>query len=127
MSLGYKMKRLFNNHAETSDNHINQDLQTGYYKAGRDTVMQEIEAYFNADPAYEIYALSKEHGEVGVKRTRGKKELIVVTVIMVRPFHTAVDISVLTESLINMDFGHSDRVIKNIYQHLNRKLPEIKG
>ncbi|GIO21714.1 cytosolic protein [Oceanobacillus sp. J11TS1] len=127
MSIGYKVKRLFNNHAETSDNHIDQTLKTRYYKASKNAVLKEVEAYFNANPDFSIHAISEQHGEIGAKSIRGKKVLIIATVIMVRPYHTALDFSVTTETPIQIDFGYSNKIIKRIYQHVNEKLPNIEG
>lgn len=127
MSMGYKIKRFFSNHAETSDNHIDASLKTRYYKASKNAVIQEVEAYFNANPDFSIHARSEQHGEIGATSKRGKKVLIIATVIMVRPYHTALDFSVTTETPIHIDFGNSDKIIKRIYQHVNEQLPKIEG
>ncbi|WP_080874164.1 cytosolic protein [Oceanobacillus timonensis] len=127
MPLGDKVKRFFNNHAETSDYHIDKDLKTRYYKAKKHAVLEELEAYFNADPDFSIHARSEQHGEISAISKRGKKVLIIATVIMVRPYHTALDFSVTTETAVRVDFGYSDKVIKKIYRYINEQLPEIEG
>ncbi|MFD1414087.1 cytosolic protein [Oceanobacillus jeddahense] len=127
MSAGYKIKRFFSNHEETSDNHVHSDLKTRYYKASKNAVIQELENYFNASPDFSIHARSEQHGEISATSKRGKKVFIIATVIMVRPYQTALDFSVTTETPIQIDFGYSNRIIKRIYQHVNEQLPEIKG
>lgn len=126
MSIGYKIKRFFNNHSETSDSHIDESLKTRYYKASKNTVIQAVEDYFNSSTDFSIHARSDQHGEIGATSKRGKKVLIIATVVMVRPYHTALDFSVTTETPVHIDFGHSNKIIKRIYQHVNEQLPEIR-
>ncbi len=126
MSMGYKIKRFFNNHSETSDNHIDKSLKTRYYKASKNTVIQTVEDYFNSSPDFSIHARSDQHGEIGATSKRGKKVLVIATVVMVRPYHTALDFSVTTETPVHIDFGHSNKIIRRVYQHVNEQLPEIE-
>ncbi|WP_152654828.1 cytosolic protein [Oceanobacillus sp. CFH 90083] len=127
MSIGYKMKRFFNNHAETSDNHIDASLKTRYFKASKNAVIQAVEDYFNASPDFLIHARSDQHGEISATSKRGKKVFIIATVVMVRPYQTALDFSVTTETPVQIDFGYSNKVIKKIYQHVSEQLPVIEG
>ncbi|MFD1067426.1 cytosolic protein [Oceanobacillus locisalsi] len=127
MPLGDRIKRFFNNHAETSDYHIDNELKTKYYKASKHAVMEELEAFFNADPGFSIHARSEQRGEISAVSKRGKNVLIIATVIMVRPYQTALDFSVTTDTAFRIDFGYSDKVIKKIYRHINQKLPKTEG
>lgn len=127
MSIGYKMKRFFSNHAETSDHHIDASLKTRYYKASKNTVIQELETYFNGSSDFSIHASSEQHGEISAISKRGKKVFIIATVIMVRPYYTALDFSVTTETPLQIDFGYSNKIIKRMYQHVNEQLPLIEG
>ena len=54
-----------------------------------------------------------------------KKALIVVTVVTVRAYKTAVDFSVSTETPLPVDFGFSKKVIETIYSDLKKKLTLI--
>ena len=49
-------------------------------------------------------------------------DFIVATVIMVRPYQTAIDFSVTTESIIPFDFGYSTKVIHHLYELVGRDL-----
>lgn len=44
---------------------------------------------------------------------------------MVRPFHTAIDFSVTTESIMPFDLGYSTKVIAQLYEKVNTELPLI--
>ncbi len=55
-----------------------------------------------------------------------KKVLVIATVVMVRPYYTALDFSVTTETPVHIDFGHSNKIIRRVYQHVNEQLPEIE-
>ncbi|MFD1335234.1 cytosolic protein [Oceanobacillus iheyensis] len=125
MSIGYKIRNFFSNHAETKDRHVDKKLQTHYYKSSKDSVMKVIESYFASKDTYSINAVSKEHGEVSATTKKGKRVFIVATIIMVRPYHTAIDFSVTTESLLQLDFGHSSKVIQELYEHINKELQLI--
>lgn len=123
MSMGTKIRSFFSNHAETSDRHDDERLQTRYYKASKDAVMKVIESYFQENNTYSVNAVSKEHGEISAT---SNKVFIVATVIMVRPYRTAVDFSVTTDTFFQIDFGHSAKIIGRLYEHINNELPLIK-
>ncbi|MBY7143189.1 cytosolic protein [Virgibacillus sp. NKC19-3] len=125
MSFRSTINTYFNNHAETSENHENTSLQTHYYKTTKDTGMQMLENLFIHSDGYEINSISKEHGEISVLMKKGKKAFIVATVIMVRPYYTAIDFSVTTESVLPFDFGYSTKVIQQLYQWINKDLSLI--
>ncbi|WP_284139805.1 MULTISPECIES: cytosolic protein [unclassified Virgibacillus] len=127
MSLRDKLSKYMNNHAETNDTHWDNQLQTRYYKSNKDKAMDAVKGLFQDNSLYEINAISEEHGEISVHVKKGKKAFIVATVIMVRPFRTAVDFSVTTESVLPIDFGYSARLITQLYEQLNNELPLLNN
>jgi|SRR5690625_3706307 len=122
MSLRSTVLRIFTNHAETRDNHEDEKLQTRYYKTTKDRGLKFLEEFFLKSDRYKLNAISKDHGELSVISTKGKKVFIVATVIMVSPFNTAIDFSVTTESIIPMDFGYSNRLITKLYDEIGKEL-----
>lgn len=125
MSFFQKVGKYFNNHAESRENHWDPILQSHYYKTTKDKGMSTLENFFNHSQVYKVNSISKEHGEISVTVKKGKKVFIVATVIMVRPFHTAIDFSVTTESIVPFDFGYSTRLIQKLYAQINKELPLI--
>lgn len=125
MSFRQKIAKYFNNHAETSENHWDPSLQTHYYKTTKDKGMDALENYFRHSQQYELHSISKEHGEISVFVKKGKKAFVVATVIMVRPYQTAIDFSVSTESFLPIDFGYSSKVIGRLYHEINNELTPI--
>ncbi|WP_010651122.1 hypothetical protein [Oceanobacillus massiliensis] len=126
MSFGSTLKKYLNNHAETGERHWDPSLTTHYYKTSKDKAMAMLTNYFTNSAEFAINATSAEHGEISVISKRGKKVFIVATVIMVRPFSTAIDFSVTTETILPFDFGYSSKVINNLYAQVNKELPQIK-
>lgn len=116
MSFKHFIAKYFHNHAETSENHWDPALQTHYYKTTKEKGLQEIEAFFHRSDAYEVHSISKEHGEVSVNIVKGRKAFIIVTIIMVRPYQTAIDVVVSSESFFPFDFGYSSTCIKRLYE-----------
>ncbi|MGY0693106.1 cytosolic protein [Virgibacillus sp. FSP13] len=126
MSFGQKLAKYFNNHAETSENHWDSLLQTHYYKTTKDKGLDMVEQFFMQSDTFKINAISKEHGELSVSVVKGKKAFIVVTIIMVRPYQTAIDFSVTTESLLPFDFAYSSRIIQRLYKEFNEIFPLVE-
>ncbi|SHG84466.1 cytosolic protein [Ornithinibacillus halophilus] len=123
MALRHTVSKYLNNHAETSENHWDPNLKTKYYKTTKDKALRILEDYYKNAKEFEIQSVSEEHGEIGLKLVKGKKAFIIVTVIMVRPFQTAVDFSITTESILPFDFGYSHRLVKQLYEQVNKDLP----
>ncbi|MGX9929986.1 cytosolic protein [Virgibacillus salarius] len=119
------MAKFFSNHAETRDNHWDTSLQTHYYKTTRDKGMGTLEDMFRRSDTYQLHSISKEHGEISVNIKKGKKAFIIATIIMVRPYQTAIDFSVTTESILPFDFGYSTKVIQRLYNEISKELPII--
>ncbi|WP_404453486.1 cytosolic protein [Virgibacillus necropolis] len=123
MSIKQTIKKYFSNHSETSDNHLDTSLQTHYYKTTKDKALAKLEELYTKSQNYSIHSISKEHGEISLYY---KKTFIIATIISVRPFNTAIDFSVTTESALPFDFGNSTRVIEQLYKQLNNELPYIE-
>lgn len=126
MAFRQKVAKYLNNHAETHDKHLDPTLETHYFKTTKDKAMLYLESFFKNSQHYTLNATSNEHGEISVLKKKGKKAFIVATVIMVRPFQTAIDFSVTTESLFPFDFGHSTRVIHRLYHDIQKELPLVE-
>lgn len=126
MSFRQTLRKYFSNHAETRDEHVDPTLKTRYYKTTKDRGLAALENLFNNSQTYKLNSISKDHGEISVLKTKGKKAFIVATVIMVKPFQTAVDFSFTTESLLPFDFGYSTREIQKLYELVNKELTLIK-
>lgn len=126
MSFRQKMKKFFGKHAETRDDHADSSLQTNYYKTTKDKALMILENFFKNSQEYKLNSISKDHGEISVLKTKGKKAFIVATVIMVRPYNTAIDFSVSTESLLPFDFGYSTKLVHKLYEQMNKELDLIK-
>ncbi|MFD1038090.1 cytosolic protein [Virgibacillus byunsanensis] len=125
MSFRQKLTKYLDNHAETRENHQDSSLQTRYYKTTKDKGLKMLENYFRNSPDYKLNAVSSERGEISVITNKGRKAFIVVTVIMVRPFFTAIDFSVTTETVLPIDFGFSTKVIHQLYDQVNKELIQI--
>ncbi|PRO64306.1 DUF1499 domain-containing protein [Alkalicoccus urumqiensis] len=122
MGIKQKLQKAFSTRTETSETHPDETLRTHYYKAMKEKVFQELEAIFSSRQGYDISSISEEHGEMIVKTTRGKKTFIVVTVIMVRPYKTAVDFSINTDTAMISDFGYSAKLARELYEEVNKRL-----
>ncbi|SDN56138.1 DUF1499 domain-containing protein [Alkalicoccus daliensis] len=107
---------------ETAEDHFDKTLQTHYYKAMKDNVIKELQTMFGQRQGFEVASVSDEHGEVIVNVRKGKKAFMVITVIMVRPYRTAVDFSVNTDTVLFTDFGYSAKLVRELYKELNGRL-----
>ncbi|MFG6148305.1 cytosolic protein [Halobacillus sp. B23F22_1] len=116
------ISKYFSNHSETSEDHRDASLQTRYYKAKRDEIFSAVEEMFPS-PSEKV-AVSKERGELTIKYKGKRKAFVVATIIMVRPFQTAVDFSVTTDSGGPIDFGFSRSLIVDSYDKLDRQFPK---
>ncbi|MGP4062545.1 cytosolic protein [Halobacillus litoralis] len=117
------ISRYFSTHSETSEKHKDSELVTHYYKAKRDDVFQAVEELFSSPS--EIVAVSKDRGEVTVKYKGKRRAFVVATIIMVRPFRTAVDFSVTTDSGGPVDFGFSRNLIVQFYKKLDSQFATV--
>ncbi|MDC3415735.1 cytosolic protein [Aquibacillus salsiterrae] len=125
MSIQQTFNKYFNNHSETSDKHWDPKLKTHYFKTTKDKGFKAVEDYFRNSASFEVVAVSEERGEISANYKKGKKAFVIVTIIMVRPFRTAVDFSVTTESAIPFDLGYSHKLIPKFYEELKKELPLV--
>ncbi|CAM3859637.1 hypothetical protein [Alkalicoccus chagannorensis] len=119
------IQRMFSSRIETGEHHPDESLQTHYYKAMKDKVFDELQAMFDQKQGYEVKSISPEHGEMIVDVKHGKKAFMVITVIMVRPYRTAVDFSINTDTILFSDFGYSAKLARTLYKELNERLTFI--
>ncbi|GEL08562.1 DUF1499 domain-containing protein [Salisediminibacterium halotolerans] len=122
MGMKETLKKIFSTSAETGEKHPEEKYRTRYYKIMKDKAMQEIQTVINNKSGYDVTSVSEDHGEIIVNLKKGKKAFVVITVIMVRPYRTAVDVSVSTETVFFSDFGFSRKVIEDIYNELDQKM-----
>ncbi|KGX83568.1 hypothetical protein [Pontibacillus marinus] len=126
MSIKQWFKKHLTNHAETSEQHWNNELQTHYFKTTKDKAFRAIEKMYENASKYDIIAKSEEHGEVSVGVKGSRKAFMVISVIMVKPYRTAIDFSVTTETPLPFDFGYSHKLIQTQYESLKKELPFLE-
>ncbi|MFC3883196.1 cytosolic protein [Bacillus songklensis] len=127
MGLLQSLKQAFSNHCETADHHDNDQLRTHYYKATTANAFTAIKKLVEELDGFELLSASEEHGEISVNIKKGKKAFMVISVVSLRPFETAVDFSVTTETVfIPFDFGYSKELVKKMYELLDQKLVLMK-
>ena len=124
MGLREAFEYISSNHTETKENHKNERLQTRYYKLQREKTMQGVEAVLKKHD-FEIKQSGSERGEIIAVCNKGQKQLAIATVITVKPFKTAVDFSISTESILPGDFGKSKNKIISLYEQLDKEIPFI--
>lgn len=121
-----KWKYVLTNHNETSESHPDEQLKSRYYKTTQAAALKAVKEMFEQMDGCDIVAISEERGELSVSLTKGKKAFIVVTIISVRPFETAIDFSVTTETKwLPIDFGFSRQLIIRLYDQLSKQLTYI--
>ncbi|MEF3085436.1 cytosolic protein [Bacillus altitudinis] len=123
MTLGQKLKRFISNHTETSDHHPVSELKSHYYKSTQTQAFQAVEAVLSRNDSYQVTSVSAERGEISANIRTPKKAFLVATVISIRPFETAVDFNVTTETALPTDFGYSQKAVLSLYKELEKQLP----
>ncbi|HET7627828.1 MAG TPA: cytosolic protein [Bacillales bacterium] len=123
MSVKSKLSQLFSGHVETAEHHVEAELRTHYYKTTKDRMMKELNRIFNENERFEVVAQSAERGEITVNVHGKKLYYLVVSVIMVRPFRTAVDFTVTAKR--GMDFGFGRKIMASLYESLARSFEYI--
>ncbi|CAM3753666.1 hypothetical protein [Mesobacillus zeae] len=111
----------FKKQCETSDNHKEPELRTRYYKANFQQVFQTVEKILGTDPSVTVVSISSEHGEISAETHDGIPAFLVVTVITLRPYETAVDILLSSEKFY---IAGAYPIIKNKVSDLYSKLGE---
>ncbi|WP_246218342.1 cytosolic protein [Litoribacterium kuwaitense] len=117
--------KYFNSHSESREKHWDEKLQTRYYKANKSQTVDAVAAMFKKEKQYEVTSIQKERGEIGATIRGGKKAFVVVTIIEVRPYKTAVDFSVTSSTVLPFDFGSSHKKITRLYDQLDKTLTFI--
>lgn len=125
MTLRQKFKRFMSNHTETSDEHPVSELKSHYYKSTNAQVFQAVETILSRSDSYQVTSVSAERGEISANIRLPKKAFRVATVISIRPFETAVDFNVTTETALPTDFGYSQKTVLSLYDELDKQLPRI--
>lgn len=125
MTLRQKFKRFMSNHTETSDEHPVSELKSHYYKSTNAQVFQAVETILSRSDSYQVASVSAERGEISANIRLPKKAFLVATVISIRPFETAVDFNVTTETALPTDFGYSQKTVRSLYDELDKQLPRI--
>ncbi|MRH42894.1 cytosolic protein [Aquibacillus halophilus] len=127
MSFRQIISKYFNNHSETKEDHWDPKLKTHYFKTTKDRGFKSVEDFFKQSSKFEFVAGSEEHGEISANyKSGGRKAFVIATVIMVKPFRTAIDFSVTTESMIPFDLGHSHNLIPTLYNDLKKDLTYLE-
>lgn len=120
------LQTFFSNHSETRDKHSDEHLRSHYYKTTNKKAIEAVTKVINKLDGYHMNSVSEERGEMSISIKKGRKAFVVATIISVRPFETAIDFAVTTETvLLPIDFGYSRKVIMNLYNHLDKELPLI--
>jgi hypothetical protein len=128
MGLLQSIKQVFSNHCETSDQHQDLQLRTHYYKTTTAHAFTEVKKLIEGLDGFELLAATEEYGELSVNVKKGKKAFMVISIVSVRPFETAVDFSITTETkMLPMDFGYSKALAKKMYELLDQQMVLSKG
>ncbi|WP_139822782.1 cytosolic protein [Tuberibacillus sp. Marseille-P3662] len=112
---------MFSRHIETGEALADQQLQTRYYKTTKDKLFSHILDDIAKDTKMTLIGESKDRGEISIQYNSVRKSFLVLTIISVRPYHTAVDISMSIERGLN--FGYIHRYIQSFYERLNQTFP----
>jgi hypothetical protein len=121
-----KLKTVLSNHTETRENHGDEALRSRYYKTTSKNALKSLQELFKSIEGMSVKSVSEEHGEIAVQVHKGKKAFMIVTVISVRPFETAVDFSVTTDTkILPFDFGYSRSLVIKMYERINKTMVYI--
>lgn len=121
MSFSNKLKDFFSTYQETNEKHHIPDLKSHYYKTTYKNALHSIQSIIEQTTGMTITSISEEHGEISVNIDHPKKAFLIVTVISVRPYETAVDFTVSTNTFLPTDFGFSKKIIQQLYKKLDEK------
>lgn len=124
MGIRDTFNRIISTRTETGEEQPNKELQTHYYKTTKDKAMRAVEELVTKK-GFEIKRSEEDRGEIVAQSKSGKKVLLVVSVITVKPYRTAVDFSCATETALPSDFGHSRKLTVSLYKQLDEQLPYV--
>ncbi|MRX71774.1 cytosolic protein [Bacillus lacus] len=125
MSIIQKLQSIFSTHSETSENHPQEELRSRYYKTTAKKAVEVIENVLKDMNGVTVTSVSSERGEISVQVSKPRKAFMIITIISVRPFETAVDFSVTTETPLPFDFGYSKNAILSVYQKIDQSLQYV--
>jgi hypothetical protein len=116
----------YQNHCETSENHQDEKLKTHYYKGTYRQIFEAVEKLLRQDSKYKIEHVANERGEFSVQLINQKNELLIITVVAVRPLEIAVDLHISTESFSLLGtYPNLKHEIVTFYEKLNKTTPLI--
>lgn len=124
MGIKESLQQLVSSRTETAERHAIEGLRTRYYKTSKDKALRAVEELLRASN-WTITRSENDRGEIVAKHTKGKKMLLVATVITVKPFRTAIDFSCSVDTVLPSDFGYSRKVILSIYQEIDKELTYV--
>lgn len=117
------IKDFFSYRTETGENHQQNELKTRYYKTNKTKAMKQIKELLEAEPHIKLLDYSEDHGEITAEYIKPKKAFLVISVITVFPFRTAIDLTITTKTLLlPMDGGFSKRAVLSMYKKLDKHL-----
>ncbi len=120
------LRDFFSKRTETTENHPTEALKTHYYKTTKQQAMCAIKHMIEEDLRIKLLGSSDEHGEIIAQYVQPRQAFMVISVIMVRPYRTAVDITVTTNTWLPLDGGFSKKVVLNFYQKVDQMF-ELAG
>lgn len=123
LSIWQKFQQTLSGHVETAEHHRDEELRTRYFKTTKEKMIAFLRDVLTADARAEIVAESTERGEISVNVRAGKTYFVVITVIMVRPFRTAVDFSVTAKK--GFDFGFGRRFVLDMYRQMESQFEYV--
>jgi hypothetical protein len=120
------IQSFFTTNTETSDEHWDERLKSRYYKSNQKNALQTVVEVLNSIEGISVTSVSDDRGEISAAISKPRKGFLVATIVSVRPFETAVDFNVLTETSLPSDFGYSKRVVYGLYEKLDQKLTKLQ-
>lgn len=119
MSLKNVINKYFSKQRETSDNHSDPTLQTHYYRASKEDALAKVKTYLKQNNNYDVQSISEEYGEIIVNK---KSLFIIISIITVSPFKTAIDFTVTSNSMPLIELGASTKCIQHLYKEFDKLL-----
>ncbi|ERN52506.1 DUF1499 domain-containing protein [Alkalihalophilus marmarensis] len=124
MSIRQFIGQFINNHTETAESHYDERLRTRYYKTSKDKAMHAVESVLSSS-GWKIKEAETGRGEVIAEPEKGGQSLLVATIVTVKPYRTAIDISCSSGTSLPSDFGKSKKIVVAIYEKLDKELPYL--
>ncbi|WP_100373725.1 DUF1499 domain-containing protein [Bacillus sp. FJAT-45037] len=119
-----KIKQLTSTRAETSESHADKQMRTHYYKISRDKAIDAVDQVIQA-AGWKIKKIEKERGEIIAYPTTNNKSILIVTIVTVKPFRTAIDFACSSDTMLPTDFGKSKKTVIHLYELINKEIPYI--